>query len=579
MPGQMRCHYEVLGVEMDAGDAELKKAYRRLALKWHPDKNPDNITECTEKFAVIQKAYDVLTDPQERAWYDKHREAILKGYGDDYEGGSVNLMQYFTASAYSGFGDDAKGFYTVYNEAFCKVAAEDLQFMTGDKGEEFEIPQFGTSDSPYEQVVHPFYAYWQSYSTSRSFVWKETYDTREAPNRRVARLMEKENKKLRDVAKKEWNEEVRALVSFVRKRDKRVQAYRKRLEEKNAERARLDAEKRKQERIEREKQFQEYAKQGAEVRAEMEASLREVEAALQEEFGDDSGSSGSHSVENCQEEDVLDDLFCIACNKDFKSEKAFSNHQNSKKHRDNVAFLKEQMEDEEGEMMDGKQEHSSQEDGAVDDADHEGLNQDSDNEEADGAKEPTELEKNKLSKKQKKKRKQQRVSQWSEPIHYAFHNNILEDLPSHIADRLKMTPPSGSPQAEVESDKTRDENGETRRAVDKGAGEGDPCERLNGIMEDAEETEKPAVKLKGKKAKEARRAAREKAASEEQQRVSSASDAPLLCNVCRNEFPTRNKLFNHIKSSGHALHVPSTDGTVDDSEKNSSKSKKKGRKK
>lgn len=99
-----------------------------------------------------------------------------------------------------------QGFYTVYTEAFFLIAKEDIKFMT-DK--DADIPEFGASDSSYEEVVHPFYGYWQSYSTSRSFVWKETYDTRDAPNRRIARLMEKDNKKLRDAAKKEWNEEVR----------------------------------------------------------------------------------------------------------------------------------------------------------------------------------------------------------------------------------------------------------------------------------------------------------------------------------------------------------------------------------
>ena len=43
------------------------------------DKNPENIEECTRIFHLLQTAYDVLSDPQERAWYDKHREAILKG--------------------------------------------------------------------------------------------------------------------------------------------------------------------------------------------------------------------------------------------------------------------------------------------------------------------------------------------------------------------------------------------------------------------------------------------------------------------------------------------------------------------
>lgn len=64
----MRCHYEVLGVSRDASDEELKKAYRKLALKWHPDKNIDNEQEAKENFQLVQQAYDVLTDPHERAW-------------------------------------------------------------------------------------------------------------------------------------------------------------------------------------------------------------------------------------------------------------------------------------------------------------------------------------------------------------------------------------------------------------------------------------------------------------------------------------------------------------------------------
>ena len=75
----MKCHYEVLGVSQEANDEELKKSYRKLALKWHPDKNPDNLEEAHKQFQVIQAAYDVLSDTQERAWYDKHRDQILMG--------------------------------------------------------------------------------------------------------------------------------------------------------------------------------------------------------------------------------------------------------------------------------------------------------------------------------------------------------------------------------------------------------------------------------------------------------------------------------------------------------------------
>ena len=57
--------------------------------------------------------------------------------------------------------------------------------------------------------MKPFYDFWEYYSTAKSYVWVEKYDTREAPERRVRRLMEAENKKLRDAAKKERNEEIR----------------------------------------------------------------------------------------------------------------------------------------------------------------------------------------------------------------------------------------------------------------------------------------------------------------------------------------------------------------------------------
>lgn len=52
----LTCYYEVLGVDRDADDATLKKAYRKAALKHHPDKNPDNFDEATKKFKEIQNA-------------------------------------------------------------------------------------------------------------------------------------------------------------------------------------------------------------------------------------------------------------------------------------------------------------------------------------------------------------------------------------------------------------------------------------------------------------------------------------------------------------------------------------------
>jgi DnaJ family protein A protein 5 len=103
----MRCHYEVLGVERDAEEAELKKAYRKLALQLHPDKNRGNEETATAQFQVVQAAYAVLSDPQERAWYDNHREAILRGgsggqQDDDFQEG-VDIFAFFSSSAFSGY--------------------------------------------------------------------------------------------------------------------------------------------------------------------------------------------------------------------------------------------------------------------------------------------------------------------------------------------------------------------------------------------------------------------------------------------------------------------------------------------
>uniref|UniRef100_A0A915N8K9 J domain-containing protein n=1 Tax=Meloidogyne javanica TaxID=6303 RepID=A0A915N8K9_MELJA len=66
------CLYSVLGVKRDAEEAEIKKAYRRLALKWHPDKNPDKKERAERNFKRIAQAYEVLSDGKRRAEYDKH---------------------------------------------------------------------------------------------------------------------------------------------------------------------------------------------------------------------------------------------------------------------------------------------------------------------------------------------------------------------------------------------------------------------------------------------------------------------------------------------------------------------------
>ncbi|EXC30568.1 DnaJ homolog subfamily B member 13 [Morus notabilis] len=72
-------YYKILQVDKNAKDEDLKKAYRKLAMKWHPDKNPNNKNEAENKFKQISEAYEVLSDPQKRAIYDQYGEEGLKG--------------------------------------------------------------------------------------------------------------------------------------------------------------------------------------------------------------------------------------------------------------------------------------------------------------------------------------------------------------------------------------------------------------------------------------------------------------------------------------------------------------------
>ncbi|XP_070706196.1 dnaJ homolog subfamily C member 21 isoform X3 [Pempheris klunzingeri] len=516
----MKCHYEILGVKRDAGDDDLKKAYRKLALKWHPDKNLDNAEDAAEQFKLIQAAYDVLSDPQERAWYDNHREALLKGgLSGDYEDDSIDLLQYFTVTCYSGYGDDEKGFYTVYRNLFESIVKEEMEQMgrVEDEEEEEEFPPFGDSQSEYDTVVHVFYGYWQSFCTRKNFAWKEEYDTRQASNRWEKRAMEKENKKTREKARKERNELVRQLVAFVRKRDRRVQAHRKLVEEQNAEKIKKMEELRRKQKLSQAKLAEEYKEQSWAAMSELEKELQQIEAQYGEEFGDASESEEEeldvdtrekNSEEGDAEQadgdeltiDYYDDLYCPACDKSFKSDKAMKNHEKSKKHREMVALLRQQLQEEEDSLglnVDGN------------------LGREEENEQEDDEEEEDEQEdkpRQKLSKKQKRKKKQQKVvhSAQGEEDEKPTMTACEEDAPEKSADPTATEKQDDLPPTEVKSS-----SGKMKGK--KGGGKDNP----KNVKSNTGGEQLP-------------------------------EEVSLRCVTCNNEFPTRNKLFDHLKTSGHA---------------------------
>ncbi|KAK3594145.1 hypothetical protein CHS0354_040921 [Potamilus streckersoni] len=584
----MKCHYEVLEVTRDVGSEELKKAYRKLALKWHPDKNPDNIEECTAQFRVIQQAYEVLGDPQERAFYDKHREAILRGglgRGDKYEDDSLDVFQYYTSSCYSGYGDDENGFYTVYRKVFHTIAEQDYAFIE-DRNSGDELPSFGNSRDSYEEIVKPFYDFWETYCTAKSYVWEDKYDIQEAPDRRVRRLMEAENKKLRDAAKKERNEEVRQLVRFVKKRDKRVQEYKKKLEERAAEISRKGKEHRERQLKEKHKLLENYQEAEWSSVSTLEDQFKQLEADLSERFGDKDSHLDYDAIDGVGEdeeevEELYDNLFCVACNKAFKSDKAFFNHENSRKHKEMVALVREHMQEEDEELGLGSEDADV---GTKEEREEDNLIEENDEYGSAQSNIPQ-----RLSKKQKKKRRQLKNLAQNEDNGTDLNSQDNADSGEKLDETTDLPPKNKSKKNRRKDKKNFDNNpcnepGEEQAStketeaglssktafqdnvevkteynpeVDKQKacefsehGEGaagcppsdELSERLSHGSGDTDD-----VKREESATKQDRGATASK--------TNKSNKTLWLCSVCKKEFSSRNKLFEHIKSEGHALRL------------------------
>ena len=104
-----RDYYEVLGVQKGATAEEIKKAYRKLAVKYHPDKNPGN-KEAEEKFKEAAEAYSVLSDADKKARYDQFGHAGVEGAGPDFSGGFGNLNDILNDLFGGAFGGGFGGF-------------------------------------------------------------------------------------------------------------------------------------------------------------------------------------------------------------------------------------------------------------------------------------------------------------------------------------------------------------------------------------------------------------------------------------------------------------------------------------
>jgi len=123
-------YYKVLGVNESASVDEIKSAYRKLAIKYHPDKNPTNKKEAEEKFKEISEAYYVLADPKRRQQYDSYRKAGASGNfsgasGFDFE---ELLKQFgFSSRAYKTSGKSKYGSFSMFGDIFGDILGQNSE--------------------------------------------------------------------------------------------------------------------------------------------------------------------------------------------------------------------------------------------------------------------------------------------------------------------------------------------------------------------------------------------------------------------------------------------------------------------
>nr|XP_043616539.1 dnaJ homolog subfamily B member 13-like [Erigeron canadensis] len=151
-------YYKILEVDKNAKDDDLKKAYRKLAMKWHPDKNPNNKTNAEAKFKQISEAYDVLSDPQKRAIYDQYGEEGLKGQvpPPDAAGGPGGGATYFSTGGGTPFTFNPRSADDIFAEFFGFRGGAGSGPGDGMRGTRFSSSMFGDNMGGFDSIFSSF---------------------------------------------------------------------------------------------------------------------------------------------------------------------------------------------------------------------------------------------------------------------------------------------------------------------------------------------------------------------------------------------------------------------------------------
>ncbi|QPG75773.1 hypothetical protein FOA43_003134 [Brettanomyces nanus] len=562
-------YYELLGVTNSADDSELKKGFRKRALKYHPDKNSSD--DAAILFNEIRVAYETLTDPQERAWYDSHKYQVLAEAedisGDDadtdnstvyYSGTTVqDIEKYFNDGMYTKFNDSASGFYQIINVLVTRISSEEVssgkkQGLPGFQSfkddttmsnacdaSELMYPRFGNSRSEYGNDVRLFYKAWTNFQSIKTFTWFDEYRYSTAPDRRTRRLMEKENKKRRQQARKEYNEIIRKWISYIKHRDPRVtpiiqRKYEKDRVKKQQKDLKRQAQKERQQRKEEDSEYVEQDWQTIDA-----DELADIEQQLDKLYNEEDMLNG----EKVDEEDFNRDIYeCVVCDKVFKSEEQLKDHERSKKHIKKLRRLKWEMRQEGVELgIDDKgflDEETEEE--LFDDALEEMVEEELDDEESvvdeSALKDHSAVDEGNKTIKE--------PANISDSLEAAVDEN-LDDLDNSSLSRLQLSGDEASSAAS--ESKTRGSN----RSKDMKLQELSAI--LNGTTLESDSDDDWSTG--NKKSRKSKRKGRSKPSSGSNSHAPpSAADgceSSWVCAVCGKSFFSRNKLFQHVNDTGH----------------------------
>ncbi len=579
-------YYELLGVSETATLAELKKGFRKRALKLHPDKNPS--ADAATLFNEIRTAYETLTDPQERSWYDSHKYQILaedddlngnESNGDDdtnqyYDGTTVeDIKRYFNNSLYNRLDDSVQGFYQVVNVLTTKLASEEVSSGKRQGLPNFEkfkddsvysnacdphlllFPRFGNSKADYGTDVRLFYKIWGNFQSVKTFSWTDEYRYSTAQDRRTMRSMQRENKKVRTRARKDFNETVRRWISFIKKKDPRVNVKAQKEYEQFRIKKRQDALKRQAQtqRRQRKHETEEYVEQDwQEIDAD---ELTEIEQELDKIYKEEERLRGQDPDDDQKE---TNDIFeCIVCNKTFKSEQKFAEHENSRRHKKRLKKLKWQMRKEGLELGIDKKTFVKEEEivqefqDAVENPDELPLGEDDDKLQGSNIAETNFMIDpldNVTNKESTEIEKASNYSQGSEA-----RDNTADEVSLHLSEESVRLSPDLPNSSKVADSRTEDDF-HIEKHEDKQLKELTAI--LKGVSLEAKVNNDEDDWSTNKRKKKGRR--KVKKANKSQRRFKNVPVPKSIeniekCAVCGLTFGSRNKLFQHINNTNHAM--------------------------